>query len=121
MRDSMRLYATLVIWLSFVVLTTLLLTLPSSVFATGSATVAVITLIVLAITASISTMAVWDALDDDETPTEQDSAAARAKQKRAQRARMERLIEELPDDDIYELEALLLAREQEAEANQSRH
>jgi hypothetical protein len=36
-----------------------------------------------------------------------------SKTKRQQRNRMERLIEALEDDEIYDLEALLLARDQE--------
>lgn len=114
MRDIYRVYATLIIWVTFGVMTLALFTIPSSVFNNASAGVLLGVLIVLAIAATTGTMAAWDALDGSSS-TEVHSVSSSAKEKRSLQNRMTRLVDDLDDDEIYELEALLLDRENAAQ------
>lgn len=62
--------------------------------------------------ATKSTKAIWKADSIQGTA---------AKAKRVQQNRITRLVDSLDDDDIYELEALLLAREHEGSYHNGRH
>jgi hypothetical protein len=101
-----RAIATGLIWIAFAGISVSILTSPTSVVA-GSPAAAFGVVLVFAIAAVISTAAMWTAGQD------QPSEARLAKAKRVQRSRVDRLIEELDDDEIYELEARLLSREQD--------
>ncbi|MBN1563525.1 MAG: hypothetical protein JXA10_06795 [Anaerolineae bacterium] len=72
--------------------------------------IALTTIIIgLMVTVANSTMAIWG-FQSDEKPADNDQAS-RAKTKNIERSRVERLIEDLNDDEIYDLETLLLARD----------
>jgi hypothetical protein len=67
-------------------------------------------LVVVIIAGAVSaTRAVWQAVREIAA---QEKAASTAKAKRSHRNRIERLIESLDDEDIYDLETLLQNREQ---------
>lgn len=68
---------------------------------------------VLIIGAALGTAALWTGAGSQEETDEQ-----RGKSKRVRPSRVERLIDDLDDDEVYELEALLLARD---EHHQQRH
>lgn len=111
MRDNTRLLATLVIWSAF----TIIIGIIGAMLVTGDAeldtggTVALL-IILLALIAAVtgSTQSVWGARFADDA----DQQARRAKDKRTGRSRAERLIEALDDDEIYDLESLLLSRDE---------
>jgi 4-hydroxybenzoate polyprenyltransferase len=110
MRDNTRLLATLVIWSAF----TIIMGIIAAVVATGDeldwvgAVFLLIILLTLMVIVGTSTQAIWGAKQDDSADDEERRLA---KAKRIGSRRVERLIEQLDDDEIYDLEALLLARE----------
>ncbi|NLX10332.1 MAG: hypothetical protein GXY36_11805 [Chloroflexi bacterium] len=73
-------------------------------------------LIVLGLTAVLGTAAVWNNGPFESTQAEE---SKQAKGKRTQPDRVRRLVNSLDDDEVYELEALLLGREEQA--RHSRH
>ncbi len=114
MRDSTRLLATLIIWTAF----TAIMGIIGGALVTADATLEwggwlVVLLIVLAIVGAVisGTQAVWNFRPD--TSEEQRTSAAKAK--RTGQDRVRRLVESLDDDEIYDLESLLLAREENPE------
>jgi len=111
MRDNSRLVATLVIWIGFTIITATIGTSATGPFAQSNSAAGFGVILVLAMTAMISTLAVW--LGRDRSVSAESSHVAKAK--RQSRDRIERLVESLDDDDVYELEALLLAREDKTE------
>jgi uncharacterized membrane protein YhiD involved in acid resistance len=111
MRDNSRFAATLVIWIGFTIITSTIGTSAVGPFAHDSSVAVFGVILVLALTAMISTLAVW--LGRSDSGQEESSRVAKAK--RQSRDRIERLVESLDDDDVYELEALLLAREEKTE------
>jgi hypothetical protein len=119
MRDMMRLIATLTIWIVFA--TVVGVALSSATGPLNNANGGEITGIVaiMAAAATISTIAVWTAARQDSTSQSRAIPVARGKKiKRAERDRVERLIESLDDDDIYDLEALLLSRHEDSGAHE---
>lgn len=119
MRGGNQSFATLIIWIAFAATASTLFTSATSVLADASPGISLGVLIVLALAAVVSTMAVWGAMSD--APVSRAArAGSTAKDKRMLRGRMTRLVDDLDDDEIYELEALLLAREEEAELRQRR-
>lgn len=112
MSERARLAATLAIWIAFAIITASTLTSPTGAIAQASGVELFGIVLTMAIAAMVSTVAVW-AVGWRATAADQDTAsAARSKPKRVGRDRVERLIEDLDDDEIYDLEALLLARDQ---------
>jgi hypothetical protein len=111
MRDNGRFVATLVIWIGFTIMTATIGTSGTGPFANDSGAAVFGVILVLALTAMISTLAVW--LGRGSSVQEESSRVAKAK--RQSRDRIEHLVESLDDDDVYELEALLLAREDKTE------
>lgn len=67
----------------------------------------------LSLGAAVSTIGIWVASLRSEA-----GEAMRSKSKRVQSNRVQRLINDLDDDEIYDLEALLLARERPHERSQ---
>jgi hypothetical protein len=108
MRDNGRLVATLCIWIGFTIMMATIGTSATGPFAHDSGAAVFGVILVLALTAMISTLAVW--LGRGESVQEESSRIAKAKHQ--SRDRIERLVESLDDDDVYELEALLLDREE---------
>ncbi len=104
-----RVIATVVIWIAFSIISSTLFTSVTGAIANADGVVVFGIFLVLAFAAMISTIAVWfgGRGSQDEIPV--------SKQKRLERTRVDRLISQLSDDEIYELEARLLAeREQES-------
>ncbi|NDJ79375.1 MAG: hypothetical protein GYB65_24255 [Chloroflexi bacterium] len=106
-----RVLTTIVIWSAFAFMTVMALTMPTGAVANADGDTILSITAILAAAASISTTAIWVS-GREERPSGR--AQSFAKAKRRDRNRAERLIEKLDDDDIYDLEALLLAREDEA-------
>jgi hypothetical protein len=101
-----------VVWIGFTIITSTMLTSVTGPLANANGAVVFGIVLVLAFTALISTLAVWVGGRPDHE-AELDTRAAKAK--RTNRNRVERLIESLDDDEIYDLEALLLSRDQDGE------
>jgi hypothetical protein len=121
MRELIRLIATLTIWIVFA--TVMGVALTSSTGPLNNANGGEITGIVaiMAAAATICTVAIWVGARRDEIRQRNTAHIARGKIKRVERDRVGRLIETLDDDEIYDLEALLLARHDEsAQHSQSR-
>jgi hypothetical protein len=118
MLDKTRLYATLIIWIAFTFILTLLswyvftfddLAGPPAVFVAAL-------MVTIALAATVNTRAIWHRAPPYQADHRQVATPGRAAQRKTKRAnddRIERLIAELDDDDIYDLEALLLARDDE--------
>jgi len=109
MRDSVRLMATLIIWLAFTITLAVILTTPTGAVANADGPTVFGIVLVLALVALMSTVSVWVASRDKGADLQ-----SRAKAKRSGGSRVEQLVEALDDDEIYDLEALLLARDQQA-------
>jgi hypothetical protein len=103
-----RLIATIAIWLGFVTIMIAMLDMTSTRFQSGMDFSVIAITLILSGTVALSTFGIWIGA---RTPSE--ASAALAKSKRVHRTRVDRLIETLDDDEIYELEARLLAREQD--------
>ncbi|MBN2305899.1 MAG: hypothetical protein JXQ72_15555 [Anaerolineae bacterium] len=114
MRDTTRMIATLVIWIAMAALIGGLLTTPTGAIANAEGAVLFGIVMVMAIAGVISTGMVWFA----GTRGQRLDTVQRSKAKRHTSNRVERLIEALDDDEIYDLEALLLARDQEGSGRQ---
>lgn len=108
--------ATMVIWIVFASLVGGLLTASTGAIANADGIYLFSIVLVLAVAAGISTVMIWASAI---TETRRDQAAshlarglplAKAKNRDTQADRIERLIATLNDQDIYELEARLLAR-----------
>lgn len=107
--DSSRLLATLVVWGSF---TSLFIFLFFALAWTGADVTMVLAFFMLvmflAMLAGVirATEAIWASIPVEDS----------AKAKRAQSSRVRRLVDSLEDDEIYELEELLLARDDQERA-----
>ena len=110
MRDNTRLIATLIIWIGFTIMVSTITTSVTGPVASGNSATIFGIVLVLALTALIGTLAVW--VGGGRSGAAEDLART-AKAKRTTRNRVERLVETLEDDEVYELDALLLAREEE--------
>jgi flagellar motor component MotA len=108
MRDNTRLLATLIIWGGF----TIVIGILGGLLATSDTTIdlggaIIVLIIVMSLMALVGTsmQAVWNAQPGH---ADEDESARLAKAKRTGSRRVERLIESLDDDEIYDLETLLL-------------
>lgn len=110
MRDIMRFVSTLFIWgmAGGIMLASVIATNN-----TGNSGILVPLVLFLSIAAAISTVGVW--MGAQSHPGDD---SLHSKGKRVPSRRVERLIAELDDDEIYDLEALLLARDDAAERSQ---
>ena len=122
MRDNTRLLATLIIWGTF----TIIIGIIGGLLATSNTTLdlagaIIVLIIVLSLMALVGTsmQAVWGA-GAQPGSAEDDESARLAKAKRTGSRRVERLIEQLDDDEIYDLEALLLSHRDEDSATHDR-
>jgi hypothetical protein len=117
MRDTGRLLLTFSIWIGLLILTGSLLTSPTGAIAqANSATVLGVTL-VLGGVAALMTLIIWVG-GNWQARAEAESVSG--KRKRPQHSRIERLLADLNDDEVYELEALLLGHEGEIRADRTR-
>jgi flagellar motor component MotA len=114
MRDNTRLLATLIIWGAF----TIIIGIIGGLLATSNTTIdlagaIIVLIIILSLMALVGTsmQAVWGAQPGG---AEDDESARLAKAKRTGSRRVERLIEQLDDDEIYDLEALLLSHREDS-------
>jgi len=128
MRDTARILATMIIWVALLILLGGLLFMPTGVIARGnSATILHIVdyyfsasqhaiarassatilgiVVALGMMAAMITAVVWQG---GTTPRRADDRALGGKRKRLQGDRVARLLDELSDEEVYELEALLL-------------
>ena len=115
MKESVRLVATGIIWTAFTIIMGIIAATVSTSDSISDVGGLIILAIVLCLTVGVtlSTRAVWQA-----SGAESDEQTF--KLKRSDPRRIERLIETLDDDDIYDLETLLLAREQDADQRHHR-
>ena len=118
MKNDTRMVTTAIIWVAFTIImgiiaAALAITQPNMDTVSTGALLAII--IGLMVTVADSTKAIWGFKPDQEDESEE---ARRAKAKRLEKSRVERLIADLDDDEIYDLEALLLARDQENASRQ---
>jgi hypothetical protein len=112
MRDNMRLYATLAIWLAFMVMTTVIL-VASDAVSNAEPNTAVFIALIFAMAAAISTAAVWiSGMFGGSRQAAARADANRAKRKRVDPDMLARLVGGLNDDELNELEMLLIAREE---------
>jgi cobalamin biosynthesis protein CobD/CbiB len=114
MRDNTRLLATLIIWGAFTVIIGIiggLLATADTTLDLGGAIILLIIILSLMALVGSSMQAVWNA---QSASADDDESARLAKAKRTGSRRVERLIDQLDDDEIYDLEALLLSREDSA-------
>jgi flagellar motor component MotA len=114
MRDNTRLLATLIIWGGFTIIIGIiggLLATSDTTIDLGGAIIVLIILLSLMALVGTSMQAVWSAQPGR---ADEDESARLAKAKRTGSRRVERLIESLDDDEIYDLETLLLSREDSA-------
>ncbi len=109
MHDSSRLGATLIIWsaltVMFGIIGAILVTTNAEIDFWGGVFLLIL-IATLTEAAAKGTKAVWRAAPGQDAD---DSARALAKAKRTRLDRLERLVDSLDDDEIYDLEALLLA------------
>ncbi|NLX10333.1 MAG: hypothetical protein GXY36_11810 [Chloroflexi bacterium] len=116
MNSNIRLIATLIVWVVLAAILGIMLTSPTGAVSEASGDVIFGVVAVLAAAASISTLAIWFGVRD--TPQPQSHLA---KGKRGdQRQTVRQILNTLEDDEVYELESLLLAQEDEAR-QQSAH
>ena len=111
MDNNQRLPATVAIWAAFTIIMAILIGTIGASDADinlGGGFILLVIVIALIVAVKESTEAIW-------TGTRSESPDA-AKAKRDRRARMSRLIESLDDEEIYDLEALLLREEEEAQS-----
>jgi hypothetical protein len=113
MDDRYRFFSTLSIWAAY---TLVLMTLFIALAATGAAldfvvAMALVAFVLLLTTiAGVSTTSIWRSARDS---SRQDALASESahKGKRTYASRIDRLIEELDEDEIIELESLLMSRQ----------
>lgn len=107
MRDTVRILATTIIWVALLILLGALLTTPVGAIANANGATVLGIVIVLGVMAAMITGVVWQGgivpRRDDA-----DERALSGKRKRLRGDRVARLLDELSDEEVYELEALLL-------------
>lgn len=107
MGDTGRIVATTIIWVTLVILLGGLFTTQVGAIANANSATILGIVIVLCVMAAMITAVVWQG---GVVPRRADTAdrALRGKRKRLQGDRVARLLDELSDEEVYELEALLL-------------
>ncbi len=114
MREIMRLIATTIIWGAFISVAGISLTGVTGPIAQMNGGEVVALMAIFMSGAIAMTYAVWHSGFNVGRAGDYAGSEGRGKAKRSYPDRVERLIEELDDDMVYELEALLLARDREA-------
>jgi len=107
MRDTGRILATTIIWVALLILLFGLLTTPVGAIANANSAAILGIVIVLGLMAAMMTVVVWQGGIVPHR-SDADNRAWRGKRKRLQGDRVARLLDELSDEEIYDLEALLL-------------
>jgi len=110
MQDDTRMITTAIIWIAFTIIMGIIaaaLIFTNAELDTIGIGALLAIVIGLMVTVANSTMAIWEFKPEEEKAED----TRRAKSKNIERSRVERLIAELDDDEIYDLEALLLARD----------
>jgi hypothetical protein len=114
MRDSMRLAATLIIWIALAavmgILAGVAVAMGDQVDYVGAGMLFLLA-VTLLVAVTTSTQAIWTS---ERTDPEHNATAKAKRALRNGRSRIERLVEVLDDDEIYELEALLLGQQAES-------
>jgi hypothetical protein len=110
-----RMIATGVIWIATISAIITLLTSPTGAIAHADGAVAFGIVLVLAIAAATSTLPIWLSARES---GQQVREIPVAKAKRVHEDRVARLVDSLSDDEIYRLEALLLARDDDTAHHQ---
>ncbi|MCL4239024.1 MAG: hypothetical protein KJ047_12325 [Anaerolineae bacterium] len=105
MNDTGRIVATTIIWVGLMALLGGLLTTSVGAIANANSATVLGIVIVLSVMAVIITAVVWH---DGASSHRADNRALSGKRKRLQGDRVARLLDELSDEEVYELEALLL-------------
>ena len=124
MKESTRLIATLIIWIALAAVVGPILTSSTGAITRANDGTLFGIVAVMAIAAVISTLAIWIGGTRASADHQQEETHfARGKNKRLRKDRLghdriARLIETLDDEDIYDLEALLLARDSDGEIAQ---
>jgi hypothetical protein len=117
MRESMRLYATMFIWIAFTAMTIVLFTSNNNRINDYD----VIPILgILAGTAFLSTVAIWMAGGRGKAEAAARADTSRAKRKRINGELLARLVDGLNDDELDELDLLLSAREDDMQQGQYR-
>ncbi|HEX3053571.1 MAG TPA: hypothetical protein VHP83_23125 [Aggregatilineaceae bacterium] len=107
-----RSLSTIIIWGVLAFLLAMMLTSPTGAVANANGAVLFGIVLVLTVAATLSTLAIWVG----GAKREEEEVHHIAKAKRAYSNRVERLLEDLDDNEIYELEQRLLEGEQRRQA-----
>ena len=107
MGDTGRIVATTIIWVTLVILLGGLFTTQVGAIANANSAAILGIVIVLGLMAAMMTVVVWQGGIVPHR-SDADNRAWRGKRKRLQGDRVARLLDELSDEEVYELEALLL-------------
>lgn len=114
MHVRMQLYATMIIWTAFTVMTIVLFATNSSAADSGNMIPLVGT---LAGAAAIGTFSVWVTSGSKAAESAPSAGTRREeKPKRVDRDRLERLLNRMDDDELLDLQDMLLEREHDASA-----
>ncbi len=112
MRDLFRLLTTLIIWSAFIAVVAITLTSATGPIADANSGALVAIMAIMASVAFIMTYFVWG--EGFARTGRRDEDVVVAKRKRSDRARLARLLEQLDDDTVRDLEVLLLAQRSDA-------
>lgn len=112
MRDFFRLLATTIIWGAFVAVVAITMTSSTGPIADASGSTLVGIMAITAFVAAAMTFAIWN--EGFDAPARRDSERLSSKRKRSESERLARLLEQLGDDKIHDLEILLRAQRAEA-------
>jgi len=107
MRDMGRILATTIIWVALLILLGVLLSSPVGAIADANSATVLGIVIVLGMMAAMMTAVVWQG-GIVPRRSDADERALSGKRKRLRGDRVARLLDELSDEEVYELEALLL-------------
>ncbi len=111
MRDRERLWATVVIWVAFIGFLAGFLISPTSLAGRMHEDTLFGIVAFLSIAAAISTAVIWGVFQRRSHDSEQDVTAHYGKLKHSSRDRLRRMVEQLDDDEIIELESLLIVED----------
>ena len=118
MRDILRLIATTIIWGAFIAVTGVTMSTATGPVSRMNGGEIIGLMAVLMLGAMATTYAVWHSGFQRGHINDTHSAQTAGKAKRSRHDRIARLLAELEDDEVYDLEALILAREEEARHQQ---
>ncbi len=117
MNNLAKLIATTIIWIGFTTMVTIMMTSVTGPANNMDGAELFGVILVLGMAAGLGTMSVWAS---GVIGRRQEQEAQLAKAKRQHPDRVRRLIDELSDDEVYELEELLLSRDHVETARRAR-